>query len=72
MLHIIGIFHVVYKCACTLPADFPRLEVTLDPDMLFSTVAAEIRVVVTDITLLTLLHNLVSTDGLIADWPKAE
>lgn len=53
-----------------VPADFTRLEATLDSHRLFSAEAAEVCVIVTDITLLTFLHNLVSTDGLIADWPK--
>ena len=44
---------------------------TLDSHRLFSAEAAEIRVVVTNITLLTFFHYLVSTDGLITDWPKS-
>lgn len=53
-----------------VPADFTRLEVTLDSYRLFSAEAAEVCVIVTDITLLILLDNPVSTDGLITDWPK--
>ncbi len=43
---------------------------TLDSDRLLSAEAAEVCVIVTDITLLSLLYNPVSTDGIIADWPK--
>lgn len=58
-------------CACfCVPADFTRLQATLDPYRLFSAEAAEVCVVVADIALLALLDNLVSTDGLITDWAK--
>lgn len=53
-----------------VPADFTRLEATLDSYRFFSTKTTNVGVIVTNITLLTLLHNLVSTDGLITDWPK--
>lgn len=52
-------------CFCVLPADLPQFEVTLDSYRLFSAKAAEVCIIVTNITLLTFLHNLVSTDGLI-------
>lgn len=55
---------------CLVPADFPWFEVTLDSHRLFSAEAAEVCIIVTDITLLIFFHNLVSTDGLITDWPK--
>lgn len=55
---------------CTVPADFTRLEATPDSHRLFSAEAAEVCVVVTHVTLLTCLYNLVSTDGLVTDWPK--
>lgn len=51
-----------------VPADFTRLEATLDSHRLFSAVAAQVCVVVTDITLLVFLHDLVPTDGLVTDW----
>lgn len=50
-----------------VPAGFTRLEATLDSYRLPSAEAAEVSVVVTNVTLLALLHNQVSTDGLIAD-----
>ena len=53
---------------CTVPADFSRLEATLNFYGLFSAVAAGVCVVVTNITLLTFFYNLVPTDGLITDW----
>lgn len=53
-----------------VPAHFTRLEVTLDSYMLFGAEAAGVCVVVTDITLLTVLDNQVSTDGLITDWTE--
>ena len=56
-------------CGCVVPADFPRFEATLDSHRLLGAEAAEVGVIVTDITLLTILHNMVSTDGLVADWP---
>lgn len=62
--------HTFMLCTCGVPADFTRLEATLDSYRLFSTVAAEICIFVTDITLLALLYDLVSTDGLITDCPK--
>lgn len=52
-----------------IPADFARFEATLDTDRLCGAEAAQVRVVVTHIALLTFLQNLVSTDGLINDWP---
>lgn len=57
---------------CVLPADFPQLEVTLDSYRLFSAKAAEVCIIVTDITLLIFLHNMVSTDGLITHWTRKE
>ncbi|TNN75340.1 hypothetical protein EYF80_014387 [Liparis tanakae] len=53
-----------------VPAGFTRLEAALDPDGLLSAEAAEVGVIVTNVTLLVFLHNLVSTDGLITDWPE--
>lgn len=52
-----------------IPADFARFEATLNTDRLHGAEAARVRVVVTNIALLTFLQNLVSTDGLINDWP---
>lgn len=57
---------------CALPADFTGLEATLDSHGLFSAVAARIWVAVTDVAFLTFLHYLVSTYGLITDWPKKD
>jgi len=53
-----------------VPAGFTRLEAALDTDGLLSAEAAEVGVIVTNVTLLVFLHNLVSTDGLITDWPE--
>lgn len=53
-----------------VPADFTRLETTLDSYSLFGAEAAGVCVIVADITLLAFLYNLVSTDGQIADWPE--
>lgn len=52
-----------------IPADFAGFETTLDTDTLRGAEAARVRVVVTHIALLAFLQNLVSTDGLINDWP---
>lgn len=57
----------VHLCMCQVPADFTRLEATLDSYSLCSAEAAGVCVIVTDITLLIFLYNLVSTDGQIAD-----
>lgn len=57
-------------CVCVTPADFARLQATLDADRMRGAVAAGVRVVVTHVALLTFLHNQVSTDGVVTDWMK--
>lgn len=52
------------------PADFARLKATLDANRMRGAVAAGIRVVVTHVALLTLLHDLVPTDGLVTYWKQ--
>lgn len=64
------ILRAVMVTLCVIPAGLPWFEATLDCYRLFGTEAAKVCIIVTDITLLTFLHNLVSTDGLIADWQK--
>lgn len=50
------------------PASFPRFEATLNSSRLLCTEAAEVFIIVADVTLLALLHDVVSTDGVIAHW----
>lgn len=52
------------------PASFPRFEATLNSGRLLCTEAAEVFIIVADITLLALLHDVVSTDGVIAHWAR--
>lgn len=52
-----------------VPAHFPRFEAALDPGRLFRTEAAVVFVV-THVTLLIFLHDMVSTDGLLTYWPQ--
>lgn len=52
------------------PADFARLQPTLDANRLRGAVATGVRVVVTHVAFLTFLHNLVPTDGLVTNWKQ--
>lgn len=52
------------------PADFAGLKATLDADRMRGAIAAGISVVVTHVALLTFLHNLVPTDGLVTHWKQ--
>lgn len=52
------------------PASFPRFEVTLNSSRLLCTEAAEVFIIVAHVTLLALLHDVVSTDRVIAHWAQ--
>lgn len=52
-----------------VPAHFPRFEAALNSSRLFGTEAAGVFIV-THVTLLIFLHNMVSTDGVFTYWPQ--
>lgn len=52
-----------------VPAHFLRFEAALNSSRLFRTEAAGVFIM-THVTLLTFLHNMVSTDGVFTYWPQ--